>query len=195
VLIDADATDLESETLQKKDHEGDARGVKHMRDCRDAIEDGMAIPVAPATLRGRPPIICTDLLFRGLPEAAFSPMLNARLLRMARTHATIYDTFASELEEMAGNEDWLVKNWRSLGHRPVRILTSGQHAVGMAGGDPHPTAEQRQYENEVTKAQAGWLKLSSDAKQIFVHGSGEYITLDRPDSAVAAIREVYDRSK
>jgi pimeloyl-ACP methyl ester carboxylesterase len=195
VLVDADATDLEAEALQEKDHDANARGVKHMRDCRDAIEDGMPIPVAPATHRGQPPIVCTDLLFRGLPEAMFSRTLNARLLRMARTHATIYDTFASELEEMAGDEDWLVKNWRSLGHRPVRILTSGQHAVGRTGGDPHPTPEQREYEDEVTRAQAGWLKLSSDAKQIFVRGSGEYIQFDRPDAVVAAIRDVYDRSK
>jgi pimeloyl-ACP methyl ester carboxylesterase len=195
VLVDADASDLEPEALQDKDHEGNARGVKHMRDCRDAIEDGTAIPMAPPARRGQPPIACTDLLFRGLPEAMFSRALNARLLHMARTHAAMYDAFASELEEMAGNEDWLVKHRRSLGHRPVRILTSGQHAVGQAGGNPHLTPEERQYEDEVTKAQAGWLKLSSDAKQIFVHGSGEYIQFDRPDAVVAAIRDVYSRSK
>lgn len=44
-------------------------------------------------------------------------------------------------------------------------------------------------------AQARWLSLSSNAKQIFAHNSSEYIQFDEPDTVIDAIREVYDHAK
>ncbi len=44
-------------------------------------------------------------------------------------------------------------------------------------------------------AQAPWLDLSSNARQIFTPRSSEYIEFDQPDTVVSAIREVFDQSK
>jgi hypothetical protein len=48
------------------------------------------------------------------------------------------------------------------------------------------------YEHEVARAQARWLELSSDAKQIFTHHSSEYIQFDEPETLINAVREIYD---
>jgi hypothetical protein len=56
-------------------------------------------------------------------------------------------------------------------------------------------AKYLEYERLVTLAQAHWLELSSNAKQIFTHHSSEYIQFDEPETVVSAIREVYDQSK
>ena len=53
------------------------------------------------------------------------------------------------------------------------------------GGDPEG----------VTRAQAQWLELSSNAKQLFTDKSSEYIPFDQPDFVVDAIREVFVASK
>jgi len=47
---------------------------------------------------------------------------------------------------------------------------------------------------ETTRAQAQWLNLSSNAKQIFAHNSSEYIQFDEPETVINAIREVYDQT-
>lgn len=44
-------------------------------------------------------------------------------------------------------------------------------------------------------AQARWLELSSNAKQLFTDKSSEYIPFDQPDFVIDAIREVYSQSK
>jgi hypothetical protein len=44
-------------------------------------------------------------------------------------------------------------------------------------------------------AQARWLELSSNAKQIFAHNSSEYIQFDEPETVINAIREVYDQTR
>jgi len=45
--------------------------------------------------------------------------------------------------------------------------------------------------DEVARAQAKWLALSSNAKQLFINNSSEYILFDQPDFVVDAIRQVY----
>ncbi len=52
-----------------------------------------------------------------------------------------------------------------------------------------------EYEHQITLAQARWLELSSNAKQIFSPQSSEYIEFDQPDAVVSAIRDVYDLAK
>jgi hypothetical protein len=49
-------------------------------------------------------------------------------------------------------------------------------------------------ENEIARAQARWLTLSSNARQIFSESESEYIQFDDPDTAISAIREVYDEA-
>ena len=44
-------------------------------------------------------------------------------------------------------------------------------------------------------AQARWLALSSNSKQIFTHNSSEYIQFDEPETLINAVREVYDQAK
>jgi hypothetical protein len=107
----------------------------------------------------------------------------------------MYDAFASEMEQMPADETFLQQHKSRLGAVPVRVITSHNHGIGRL--DPHDaeTPEHRRYEEQVTQAQARWLDLSSDAKQIFARNSSEYVQFDDPDTVVAAIRDVYDLSR
>jgi hypothetical protein len=63
---------------------------------------------------------------------------------------------------------------------------------------PPDTPKHFKYEQETTLAQARWLGLSSNAKQIFARKSSEYIQFAEPETvikAIKAIREVYDQTK
>jgi hypothetical protein len=142
-----------------------------------------------------PPIpTCAAQFFRGLPEAQWSPALNAKLLEIANTKVAMYDAYASEMEETARDEDFLKKNARSLGNRPLRVLTTGYHAHGFFNPKRAWTAQEIRYEQDIQAAQARWLKLSTNAKQMFTSRSSEYTPFDDPGLVVSAIREVYDQS-
>ena len=90
---------------------------------------------------------------------------------------------------MTQDEAYLRQHQRSFGSRPIRVLTSGNHGV------PAEAPDRVQYELEITHAQASWLALSSNSKQIFAHSNSEYIQFDDPETVITAIREVYDQSK
>jgi pimeloyl-ACP methyl ester carboxylesterase len=184
VLVDADASDLEPKAMQEEDHRGVPSIVAGMKKCRDAIAQSKPIPIT-----------CSNRFFRGLPEASWSPELNAKVLQITQTKAAMYDAYASEMEQTAWDESYLQKHHRSLGSRPIRVLTSGNHAVGHLETAPAATPEHLKYEHEITLAQARWLGLSSNAKQIFAHHSSEYIQFDDPETVINAVREVYDQSK
>jgi hypothetical protein len=121
----------------------------------------------------------------------WSPVLNAQLLELVRTKVAMYDSYISEMEQMPGDEAYLEQHARSLGARPIRVLSTGNHGVHAL--DPsHPLdPKQQKYEAEVARQQALWLKLSSNAKQLFTTKSSEYIPFDQPDFVVDAIRDVY----
>jgi len=138
---------------------------------------------------------CAQQFFRGLPEAAWSPELNAKLLEIAQTKVAMYDAYLSEMEQAGYDEAYLQQHRRSFGSRPIRVLTSGNHGVGHLERKPPDTPEHLKYEQETTLAQARWLGLSSNAKQIFARNSSEYIQFDEPETVINAIREVYDQSK
>jgi pimeloyl-ACP methyl ester carboxylesterase len=184
VLVDADASDLEPKAMQEEDHRGVPSLVAEMRKCGDAITQNKPLPRN-----------CSDRFFRGLPEAAWSPELNAKVLQITQTKVAMYDAYASEMEQTAWDETYLRKHRRSLGSLPIRVLTSGNHAVGHLETKPADTPKHVKYEHDITVAQARWLGLSSNAKQIFAHHSSEYIQFDEPDTVTDAIREVYDQSK
>ncbi len=191
VLVDADASDLESSDLQAKDHAGNARNIVNLRACRDSVAAGKPLPMLPAR-PGRPPRTCAQQFFRGLPEVAWSPALNAKLLQLAQTKVAMYDAYISEMEEFPGDEVYLQQHRRSLGSRPIRVLTSGNHGVGSL----HTLSpEELKYEHEVALAQARWLELSSNAKPVIADHSSEYIQFDQPDIVTEAIREVFTQSK
>jgi pimeloyl-ACP methyl ester carboxylesterase len=173
---------------------GDPQRIAELRECRDAVASGKPLPPLPAR-PGRPERSCAQQFFRGLPEAMWSPKLNAKLLELAQTKVAIYDSYISEMEQMPKDETYLEQHRRSLGSRPVRVLTTGYH--GIHAIDPaHPLDPQQQnYEHEVARAQARWLELSTNSKQLFTDKSSEYIPFDQPGFVIDAIREVYSQSK
>src|SRR5262249_20341390 len=84
---------------------------------------------------------------------------------------------------------------RSFGARPIRVVTSGNHGVGHLERKPADTPERIKYQQETTLAQARWLGLSSNAKQIFARNSSEYVQFDEPQTVVTAIPEVFDQTR
>ena len=193
VMVDADPDDLEPKAMQEEAHRGHAGIPPDLRNCRNAIAEHKPLP---SLRRDRPRETCAQqFFFRGLPEAEWSPGLNAKLLEIAQTKVAMYDAYASEMEQTSQDEEYLQHHQRSFGSRPIRVLTSGNHGVGHLETKPADTPKHLQYERETTLAQARWLTLSSNAKQIFAHHSSEYIQFDEPETLINAVREVYDQSK
>jgi pimeloyl-ACP methyl ester carboxylesterase len=183
VLVDADSDDVGPEAMREEQHRAVAKLPADLHDCRNAIVE-------------HKPLTCAQqFFFRGLPEAEWSPELNAKVLKIAQTKTAMYDAFASEMEQTTADETWLQRNKRSFGSRPIRVLTSGNHGVGHLERKPPDTPKHLKYEQETTLAQARWLELSSNAKQIFTRNSSEYIQLDEPETLISAVREVYDQAK
>jgi|SRR2546421_8269272 len=92
---------------------------------------------------------------------------------------------------MGRDEAYLQQHCRSFGSRSIRVLTSGNHGVGHLETKPADTTDHLKYEQEITRAQARWLKLSSNAKQIFAHPHIGVHPVDEPETVINAIREVY----
>jgi pimeloyl-ACP methyl ester carboxylesterase len=194
VLVEADASDVEPQAMQDDDHAGLANYVARLRECRDSIAAGKPLPLLPPR-PGQPNRTCAQQFFRGLPESEWSPELNASLLRIAETKVAMYDAFASEMEQMPWDEAWLQHHRRSLGARPLRVLTTGNHGVGHLPARDAQDPKHIEYERQIALAQARWLELSSNARQIFTPTSSEYVEFDQPGAVESAIREVYDQSK
>jgi len=192
VLVEADVSDLEPKALQDEDHAGNAGGIAALRKCRDAVAAGGPLPSS----RSHPDRTCAQVFFfRGLPEPEFSPELNAALLKIAQSKVALYDAALSEWEQMPGTETWLQQHNQSLGSRPIRVLTTGNHAVHFLPAPNAKDPKHLEYEHQVGLAQARLLTLSSNAKQIFVPNSSEYVQFDDPDAVVNAIRDVYDQTR
>ena len=84
---------------------------------------------------------------------------------------------------------------QSLGSRPIRVLTTGNHAVHFLPAPNAHDPKHLEYEHQIELAQARLLALSSNARQVFVPNSSEYAQFNNPDSVVEAIRDVYTQSK
>ena len=79
---------------------------KDMRECRDLIAEHKPLPVT--SRPGRPQPTCAQqFFFRGLPEAEWSPELNAKVLEIAQTKVAMYDSYSSEMEQTAADETYL----------------------------------------------------------------------------------------
>jgi pimeloyl-ACP methyl ester carboxylesterase len=188
VLVEADVGGL-------NEHGGDAKLIASMRECRDAIAAGKPLPQLP-TRPGGPARSCAqEFFFRGLPEAMWSPELNAKLLELVQTKVAMYDSYISEMEQMPVDERYLEQHSRSLGSRPIRVLSTGKHGVHSFDPSRPPDPELQKYEEAVAREQAKWLELSSNARQLFTDKSSEYIPFDQPSFVVDAIREVYSQSR
>ena len=185
---------VEADVGGPDEHRGDARLIAGLRECRDAIAAGKPLPPLPGTA-DRPARSCAQQFFRGLPEKMWSPELNAKLLELAQTKVTMYDAFASEMEQMSADENYLEQHATSLGSRPLRVLSTGNHGVHTFDPARPRSTEQQKYQEHVAQAQAKWLALSSNAKQLTTDQSSEYIPFDQPDFVVSAIHEVYVQCK
>jgi hypothetical protein len=75
------------------------------------------------------------------------------------------------------------------------VITTGNHAVGHLPAKDANDPKHIAYERAIAQAQARWLTLSSNAKQIFTKNSSEYVEFDEPDAVVGAIRDVYNQSR
>jgi pimeloyl-ACP methyl ester carboxylesterase len=189
VLVEAD---IASSPEERRGH---AKLIASMRECRDAIAAGKPLPQVP-TRPGSPSRNCAqDFFFRGLPEARWSPELNAKLLALVQTKVSMYDSYISEMEQMPVDEAYLEQHSRSLGSHPIRVLSTGNHGVHSLDPSRPLDPKQQKYEEEVAREQAKWLELSSNARQVFTNKSSEYIPFDQPGLVVDAIREVYTQSK
>jgi pimeloyl-ACP methyl ester carboxylesterase len=194
VLVDADPSDLEPKVMQEEDRRGRVGIISELRDCRNAIAEHKPLP-ALGSGPGESQQSCAQQFFRGLPEAAWSGELNAKLLEIAQTKVAMYDAYVSEMEQMAQDEAYLQQHRRSFGSRPIRVLTSGNHGVGHLETKPPDTPKHLKYEQETMLAQQRWLGLSSNAKEIRARNSSEYIQFDEPETVINAIREVSDQAR
>ena len=112
-----------------------------------------------------------------------------------QTKVAMYDSFISEMEQMPVDEAYLGHHRRSLGSRPVRVLSTGKHGVHSFDPTRPLDPDQKQYQQEVAREQARWLELSSNSKQLFSDKSSEYIPFDQPSFVVDAINKAYTQSK
>ncbi|MGC2405668.1 MAG: alpha/beta hydrolase [Candidatus Cybelea sp.] len=184
VLSDADDGDVEPAKWQSRDRNGIPRLVGRMRLCRDAIASGSPVPAS-----------CPKNFFRGLPERTFSDELNAALLHQVRTQTALYDAAISEMKEMPDDWRYLQQHVTSFGSRPVRVLTTWHF-----GRPPAKPADVHRwhiaFERDSARAQASWLALSTNARQLFDYDEGEqYIQLDHPQIILKAIRDVFRSSR
>ncbi|HEX4736286.1 MAG TPA: alpha/beta hydrolase [Allosphingosinicella sp.] len=193
VMAEADASDVEPADLKASDDRGDVGFAPAVRACGAAVAAGK--PALLPHREGRPDRSCAIIFFRGLPDEIWSPALNAALQTLADRKAEMYAAFASELEQMPADEDFLQSHKRTLGATPVRVITTRNHGVHRLDPQRVETAEQHQYQERVAEAQARWLDLSSDAKQIFPEKSSEYVQFDAPDIVAAVVRDVWERAK
>ena len=189
VLVEADIVSTPEE------RRGHAKLIASMRECRDAIAAAKPLPQRPTRPGGATRSCAQEFFFRGLPEVMWSAELNAKLLELVQTKVAIYDAYISEMEQMPVDERYLEQHSRSLGSRPIRVLSTGQHGVHSFDPSRPPDPEQQKYEQEVAHDQAKWLELSSNARQLFTAKSSEYIPFDQPAFVVDAIREVYSQGK
>jgi pimeloyl-ACP methyl ester carboxylesterase len=192
VMVETDAVDFEPADMQEEDHRGQIEIVRRLRACRDAVAAGKPLPPLSPTEAHR---TCAQQFFRGLPEAAWSAELNAKLLQIAQTKVAMYDAYISEMEQVPWDEAYLKDHRQSFGSRPIRVLSTGNHGVGSIAAPRATSLKHLRYEYETTLAQARLLELSANAKQIFTKNSSEYIPFDEPDAVTDAIREVYDQSQ
>ncbi len=192
VIVDGENGDVEPPAQRRLDDEGLAAAVKPLQRCRAAIVAAEPLPYLHGT-RGEKPLRCDRVFFRGLPERNWSPQLNAAILRFVSRTPTLYDAVISELQGMPADEVYLQTHVRSLGARPLRVLTAMQHFGPLSRLTPKQRVEAAAFERINARSQAKWLRLSGDAKQIFARRSSHYIQYDQPDIVVNAVRDVVAR--
>jgi pimeloyl-ACP methyl ester carboxylesterase len=191
VLVDADDSDVEPAKWRERDNRNFRDIVGGMRICRNAVANNKPLPPLPSR-DGRPPGTCPGRFFRGLPEKVFSNELNSTLLHEVQTQTSLYDAAISEMEQMPWDQTYLQEHVTSFGSRPIRVLTTWH--FGRPPDTPASVHRERlAFERDSARAQGSWLRLTTNARQIFDYDEGaQYIQLDHPQIVIKAIREVLD---
>jgi len=102
----------------------------------------------------------------------------------------------SEWEQLPRTEAWLKQHHQSLGSPPIRVLTTGNHAVHFLPAPDAHDPRHLEYERKIRLAQARVLKPSVPMQsKSSCPNSSEYVQFDAPDTVIDAIREVYAQSK
>lgn len=140
-----------------------------------------------------PHLNCYDRVFEGLPDAHFSPELNAVLERDMATHIPLWDTLISEMEEMLKANAYLKEHRTSFGSRPVRVITANLFH-DSASTPSAVRLEHMRVSHYEALAQSKLLDLSTNAKQIF-SDTGIIVHFEKPDLVVQTIREAWEQSK
>ena len=167
VLIDPDPTDAGTPEQIARAHSVYIRQAEEIQHCRDTLAAHVPQP---------PELACDKRFFRGFPDPGWSEAVNSALADAVHTRPDLSDAANAELEQIPGDELWLREHRKSLGSRPVRVITAAQHKP------------------ETIAAQANLLAVSSNAKQILAsHSRNSYVQLDEPQLVLDAIAEVAGR--
>jgi pimeloyl-ACP methyl ester carboxylesterase len=190
VLVDGEDGDVESPAMRREDDASYAGAIRELEQCRAALARGGSLPRIGAIRHVSLHPLCSQQVFRGLPERMFSPQLNAALLAIANSKVALYDAVISEMQEMPWDETYLQQHRRSFGDRPVRVLTAQNHFYDTAATPARVHRAHLEIEHGLARDQAKWLTLSSNSEQIFAYESGHYIELDQPNIVIDAIHDV-----
>ena len=95
--------------------------------------------------RWRRPQLRAGFLLPGIAGSDVVAGINAKLLELVQTKVALYDSYISEMEQMPADETYLEQHSRSLGSRPIRVLTTGNHGVHSLDSARPPDPEQRKY--------------------------------------------------
>ena len=167
VLVDPDPIDAGAPEQVAGAHRVYIEQAIEIQRCRDSLAAHAPQPSE---------LACNKRFFRGFPDPAWSDPVNAALADAVRTRPDLSDAANAELKEIPGDELWLQQHHKSLGSKPVRIITAAQHKP------------------EMIAAQARLLDVSSNGKQIIArHSRGAYVQFDEPELVLQAIREAAGR--
>lgn len=191
VLINGDARDVESPEMTDYWKRLFARQLPQVRLCRDWVAAGKPMPITPPP--EYPRLNCYGRVFDGLPDAQFSPGLNAMLEDQLGKNVLIWDTMISEMEQVPNDDAYLREHRTSFGSRPVRILTATLFK-DTANTPSASRLEHLRISYYEALAQSRFLDLSSNAKQIF-SDTGIIVHFEKPELVVQTIREAWEQSK
>jgi len=184
VLIDPDAIDAGAPQQVARAHSFYIRQAIEIQRCRETLAAHLPQP---------PELACDQRFFRKLPDPAWSGALNAALAEAIHTRPGLSDAANAELEEIPTDELWLREHGKSLGSKPVRVITAPQHYSDSAATPPDVRARHERANRDMIDAQARMLTVSSNAKQILATHSGAYVQFDQPELVIQAIRDVAGR--
>ncbi len=186
VIVDGENGDVQPPGDEREEDAFDRSMTAGFEKCRAAIVAGRPLPREsyPGSSKSFP---CNHVFFRKMPDPAFSAALNRYIERTSKTQVPLWNQIISEGAEMPADERYLKTHVHRLGRKPLYVLTALHHFGDVAHLPAKERAEAERFERDNARAQAQWLKLSSDSKQWFAPKSGHYIELEDPNLVIRAV--------